>query len=338
MSEPGQGSSPPSGEPPDTPTGGWPAPAGNGGAGNGGSRGYGQTRPNWPPPYGATPNGYGGGPQTPYGYGGGPQPPNGYGGGPQRGGGVRPPQGPRRSFAGNPRSLIWTIGILALVLILAGAHKITSDEIILFCVIVPSIILHEVSHGWVALAFGDDTAKRAGRLSLNPIRHIDPIGTIIVPALMALSGYGFFGWAKPVPVNVSKLRHPRNEGVVVSLAGPFTNVVLAGLAALAFRGLGAATAVSNGQVDLWARILFYFGLVNVALAAFNMIPIPPLDGSVLLERMLPRAWWPGYLRLRQYTMPLVILLVIINFYLNPGPITWLFEQIQNWWLHVVGLG
>ena len=94
------------------------------------------------------------------------------------------------------------------------------QAIIIFCVIVPSIILHEVSHGWVANAFGDDTAKRAGRLSLNPVVHVDPVGTLIVPALLSLARVGFFGWAKPVPVNVGRLRSPRNQGVLVSLAGP----------------------------------------------------------------------------------------------------------------------
>lgn len=241
-------------------------------------------------------------------------------------------------MGGNPRTAVWVIAVVAVVLILARSHRISSQEIVLFCVIVPSIILHEISHGWVALAFGDDTAKRAGRLSLNPLVHVDLVGTIIVPALMALSGYGFFGWAKPVPVNVSKLRHPRNEGVLVSLAGPLTNVVLAVVAAVLFRAVGGLHSV-NAQgnfTSLGPEILFFLGLANVVLAVFNMIPIPPLDGSALLERLLPSAWWPGYLRIRQYTMPLVILLVVVNFYLNPGPITWVFEHIETWWLHVVG--
>ena len=115
----------------------------------------------------------------------------------------------------------------------AGRHQpaqITQLEVIIFCVLVPSLILHEVAHGWVALACGDDTAKRAGRLSLNPMRHVDVVGTLIVPAVTVLAGWGFFGWAKPVPVNLSKLRSPRNQGVLVALAGPATNVVLAALA------------------------------------------------------------------------------------------------------------
>ena len=132
------------------------------------------------------------------------------------------------------KATIWVVAVAVLVVALVAHHNITKQEIIIFCVVVPSIILHEVSHGVVANAFGDDTAKRAGRLSLNPIVHVDPVGTLIVPALLALSGIGVFGWAKPVPVNVGRLRSPRNQGVVVSLVGPFVNVVLAAVFALLF--------------------------------------------------------------------------------------------------------
>ena len=233
--------------------------------------------------------------------------------------------------------MLWTIGIVAVVAILARTHHITSTEIILFCVIVPSIILHEISHGWVALAFGDDTAKRAGRLTLNPIAHVDPVGTLIVPALLALSSVGMFGWAKPVPVNVGRLRHPRNEGVVVSLAGPATNVLLALVAYIVFRSFHGAETITRAHPTgaLWAEVVFYFGLVNVWLAVFNMVPLPPLDGSVLFERLLPRAWWPAYLRIRPYTMPILIGLLLLNFYLNPGPLTWLYDHLASWWLDIM---
>ncbi len=96
---------------------------------------------------------------------------------------------------------LWIVAGVVLVIALVAHHNITSAEIIIFCVMVPSIILHEVSHGVVANSFGDDTAKRAGRLTLNPVPHVDPVGTLIVPALLSLGGVGFFGWAKPVPVN-----------------------------------------------------------------------------------------------------------------------------------------
>ena len=115
---------------------------------------------------------------------------------------------------------LWIVAGVIFVVALVAHHNITGTEIIIFCVMVPSIILHEVSHGVVANWFGDDTAKRAGRLTLNPGPHIDPVGTLIVPALLSLGGVGFFGWAKPVPVNTGRLRSPRNQGVLVSLAGP----------------------------------------------------------------------------------------------------------------------
>src|ERR1700732_5203445 len=104
---------------------------------------------------------------------------------------------------------------------------ISQLTVIYFFALIAAIILHEISHGVVALWFGDDTAKRAGRLTLNPIKHIDPFGTLILPALLSLSGVGAFGYAKPVPVNIGRLRHPRNESLIVSLAGPATNVLLA---------------------------------------------------------------------------------------------------------------
>src|ERR1700732_3740660 len=123
----------------------------------------------------------------------------------------------------NTKRTLWIVGGAVLLIPLGAHHNITREEIIFFLVVIPSIILHEVSHGWVARFFGDDTAARAGRLSLNPLVHVDPIGTLIVPALLALGGYGVFGWAKPVPVNTAHLRSPRNQGLLVALAGPAMN-------------------------------------------------------------------------------------------------------------------
>ena len=205
--------------------------------------------------------------------------------------------------------------------------------------IVPSIILHEVSHGWVANAFGDSTAKRAGRLSLNPVVHVDPVGTLIVPALLSLAGHGAFGWAKPVPVNTGQLRSPRNEGVLVSLAGPATNAVIAAVSAVVFIVVIRPGLPASGTIPTGALIVFDIGLVNVWLCIFNMIPIPPLDGSALFERLLPARHWPTYLRYRQYTMPIILGLVLLNFFLYPhGPITWLFDQIFTWWSNLLGAG
>jgi len=192
-------------------------------------------------------------------------------------------------------------------------------------VLVPAIILHEVSHGVVALAFGDDTAKKAGRLTLNPIAHVDPVGSIALPLLLAVAGAPIFGWAKPVPVNPRNLRHPRQESLLVSLAGPATNIMLAIGAALVLR-----TATHS---SLPIEIALQFGIINVVLATFNLIPIPPLDGSAIIERFLPATWWPGWLRMRQYSFAILFLLV----FLLPGDyLGRLFDYSLNLWGHLWG--
>jgi len=221
------------------------------------------------------------------------------------------------------------------VVVLVRTHHLSTFELLLFCALIPSVILHEISHGVLALAFGDDTAKRAGRLTLNPIRHIDPFGTIILPALLVLSGLGAFGYAKPVPVNVSRLRHPRNEGVAVSLVGPAVNIVLA----LAF-GLAYAHAVpfsvklsALDNQPTWAQLVFVAGYINVILAVFNLIPLPPLDGSAVVERILPRSWLPGYYRIRPFT--LFLPLIIIVFF--PHVLNDIFNPALNEWARIVGV-
>lgn len=229
---------------------------------------------------------------------------------------------------------LWAVAIAVFVVALVVHHNITTQEIIIFCVVVPSIILHEISHGYVANVFGDDTAKRAGRLSLNPLVHIDPLGTLIVPALLSLSSFGVIGWAKPVPVNVGRLKSPRNEGVLVSLAGPAVNAVLAGLFALVFVHVVRPDIVATGNFDVADQVVYWASLVNVGLFVFNMIPIPPLDGSVLFERLLPARYWPTYLQYRRFTMPVLMGIVLLNFLLFPhgnGPINWLFARLYSWW-------
>jgi Zn-dependent protease len=239
---------------------------------------------------------------------------------------------------------LWVIAGILVVGALIAHHNITSTDIIIFCVLVPSIILHEVSHGWVANAFGDDTAKRAGRLSLNPVVHVDPVGTLIVPALLSLSTVGFFGWAKPVPVDNRRLRSPRNQGLIVSLAGPAVNAVLAAVFGLLFvhvvrGGLPPVFVLNNLPVR--DQVVFYASMINVGLCAFNLVPIPPLDGSAVVERMLPTKYWPTYLRYRQYTMPILFGLVMLNFLFlqngHVGPITWCFDRLYSWWAGVLGL-
>ena len=149
-----------------------------------------------------------------------------------------------------------------------------------------AITLHEVAHGWTARYFGDRTAEMLGRLSLNPLRHIDPIGTVLVPSLLLAVGGPLFGWAKPVPVATSMLRNPRRAMIVVALAGPAANLLMAAM----WCGVLAAIARINGNetLDYWIGLMAQAGIViNVILAVFNMLPIPPLDGGRVLAGLLP---------------------------------------------------
>jgi len=203
---------------------------------------------------------------------------------------------------------------------------------IMLAAIVPSIVLHEVSHGAVAMIFGDDTAKRAGRLTLNPIKHVDPFGTIILPLILALGHLGTFGYAKPVPVNVRKLRNPRQHSLYVSLAGPATNIALSLLAIVAFRA--TLPSVHSGFVPdlpLLPQFFFYLGMLNVFLAVFNLLPIPPLDGSAFVERVLPHTWWPTWLRFRQYGFGVLLLLM----FLVPGALDRIFDPAVRAWLDLL---
>jgi len=205
---------------------------------------------------------------------------------------------------------------------------LTHERIVFFAMLFPSIILHEVSHGWVANFFGDDTAKRAGRLTLNPIAHIDPFGTIILPVLLIATTGRAFGYAKPVPVNPRNLRNPRDQSLLVSLAGPAVNIVLAVGAALL---LPHAALFGVPKAWSWEDLLLNLGYANVLLAAFNLIPLPPLDGSAIVERLLPQSWWPGYLRIRQYSMGVLLIAVL----LLPGALTHVFNWAFNLWAHLV---
>ncbi|MXO75887.1 site-2 protease family protein [Altererythrobacter aerius] len=177
------------------------------------------------------------------------------------------------------------------------------------CLIV-SIVFHEVAHGWAALVLGDPTAREQRRLSLNPVRHVDPVGTLLVPGALALFGGPIFGWAKPVPVNFARLRKPRLGMMLVAAAGPGTNLLLAALAAIAL-GLYAGTLIAPpAGVSAWVfGGMQLFIVINVFLALFNLLPIPPFDGSHIVEGILPRRLAAHYARLRNLAMLLFVALI-----------------------------
>ncbi len=175
-----------------------------------------------------------------------------------------------------------------------------------------AIVFHEISHGWVANAFGDPTAKQLGRLSPNPVKHVDPVGTVALPMVLAIAGAPIFGWAKPVPVVAKRLRHPRVHMMLVALAGPGMNFLLALLTSIAIaslplfiedpRSLGASFLLANLQ---------NFLVINIFLGVFNLLPIPPFDGGHVVEGLLPRRLLPGWQRVARFGFPLVILLIVV---------------------------
>ena len=204
-----------------------------------------------------------------------------------------------------------------------------SSYVYFFLAIVPSIVLHEVSHGYVANFFGDPTAKENHRLTLNPLRHVDPFGTVLLPALLILSHLPAFGYAKPVPVNISRLRNPRRQSLYVSLAGPLVNIILSGVGYL-ISELAIHLTYSSWMLQFGVT----FGIVNLTLAVFNLLPIPPLDGSAIIERFVPNRHLPSYYRFRMKALPIVMVLIIVDsMFLHVGT-NWLYS-LQNWWISLL---
>lgn len=181
------------------------------------------------------------------------------------------------------------------------------------------IVVHESAHALTAYALGDKTARSRGRVSLNPLNHIDPFGTVLLPILMILAGGPVFAFAKPVPVNLSNLKHPKRDEIMVALAGPASNLLVAAAAALGWGALAAGYAalpVSAGVAVNLAQFLTALMLVNLSLAFFNLIPLPPLDGSSVLVLLLRGEALRTYYRIQRYAMPILIIVLYLVPYIT----------------------
>jgi Zn-dependent protease len=187
-----------------------------------------------------------------------------------------------------------------------------AQVLISFIVLLFSLTVHELAHAWTADRLGDPTARLLGRVSLNPIVHADPIGTVLFPLIAAFSGVPLIGWAKPVPVSIRRLGHPRRDFVLVAAAGPMSNLVLAFAAAVVLRLL-TVTPVTLGEPNVSAPLASLLGQlrqINVLLAVFNMIPIPPLDGGNVLLGILPPRLAAPVSTLRPYGFLLIYALML----------------------------
>lgn len=194
-------------------------------------------------------------------------------------------------------------------------------SIIMLICFVPAIVVHEVAHGFVAWKLGDPTAKSQGRLSLNPLKHIDPFGTVILPLLLMLAGGPVFGYAKPVPYNPSYFKDVRKGEVLTGLAGPASNLLMGIIGALIAYGLLLPGFIS-GEIAYWILITcYYFTMVNFCLMFFNLLPIPPLDGSSIIAPFLSDKALRKYYSVQRYALPvLMILLIAVPYIFHFSPI------------------
>lgn len=204
------------------------------------------------------------------------------------------------------------------------------EIVIQIVVLLFAVSFHESAHGWVAMKCGDNTARDLGRITLNPLKHLDPLGSLLFPALLAFSGLPVFGWARPVPVSLRGVRNPRRANFLVSAAGPLSNLLLAVVFGAAFALLGSVPGLSKGSAlyPLWL-VAGLSVLVNISLAVFNLIPIPPLDGFGVVESFAPPAAIPAILWLRRFGFVILLVMMftgVLGFVMRP------FQDLAMRWL------
>lgn len=202
--------------------------------------------------------------------------------------------------------------------------------------VVFAITVHEVAHGWVAKKYGDNTADMQGRLTLNPIKHVDLLGTIIIPGLLLITGTSFiFGWAKPVPVDPRNFKNPRADMAIVALAGPVSNILMAIAWALVAR-IGVTIGIASEAIAL---PLIYTGIagiaINLVLALVNLLPIPPLDGSRILTGLLPNYWAWQYNKLERFGF--IILIILLSTKILNGILAYPLYLAQQLFFSIAGL-
>jgi Zn-dependent protease len=199
--------------------------------------------------------------------------------------------------------------VVVLIFLGGEAARIARQYLLPFVIAIPAIVFHEVSHGYVANLLGDPTAKQRGRLSLNPLAHIDTFGTLVLPGLLILSGGPVFGYAKPVPINPAYFQDRAKGMMLTGLAGPATNLALALVGTAVFW----PAALLGGVVLSWVAFLaYYFVYINLILMAFNLIPVPPLDGSRAILPLLSPEWRMRYARFERYGILVIFGLIFIG--------------------------
>ncbi|MDP2704712.1 MAG: site-2 protease family protein [bacterium] len=197
------------------------------------------------------------------------------------------------------------------------------DTLFLILILIMSVVVHEVTHGFVADRLGDPTARLAGRLTLNPLKHLDPFGSVILPFLMAiLPGNFIFGWAKPVPFNPYHLKNPERDAALIAAAGPLSNLLIAAIFGMLVQvSMATNIPILEGAAPLFAAIV----QINVILSVFNLVPLPPLDGSKVLFALLPRSAARAKILLEQYGTIFLIFFIFFGFRLITPITQFLFE-------------